>query len=193
MKAHQFLLPLGLWRRNRCVLVQLCSTCSCWESELWGDSSMPCPGWQAGVSLLGLVLTLHLSRLQSELRVSSYAITVVHFNSLGLNVMVFAKSGSFFPPLFPLTSLASEISAVCERVELLVSAFLVADVRVIASWCILLLNNQQVRKEKAEPENKVVTQWILSGSLGAEGKDLSDLGKLRCQQKQFQQTFIITL
>lgn len=61
-------------------------------------------------------LTLHLSRLQSELRISSYVITVVHFNHLGLNVTVFAKSGSSFLLLFPLTSLASEISAVCECV-----------------------------------------------------------------------------
>lgn len=51
------------------------------------------------------------------------------------------------------------------------------DVRVIALLFILLLNDQQVREEKAEPENKVVTQWILSGNLGAAGKDLSDLGK----------------
>lgn len=132
-RAHQFLLPLGLQRRNRCVLVQLCSTCSCWESELQGDSSMPCQGWEAGVSLLGLVLTLHLSRLQSELRISSYVITVVHFNCLGLNFTVFAKSGSFFLLLFLLTSLASEISAVCECVQFLMSASLVTDVRVIAS------------------------------------------------------------
>lgn len=77
---------------------------------------MPRQGWEAGVSLLGSVLALHLSRLQSELRISSYVITVVLFNHLGLNVTVFAKSGSFFPLLFPLTSLASEISAVCECV-----------------------------------------------------------------------------
>lgn len=107
---------LGLVEKNRCVLVQLCSTCSCWDSKLLGDSSMPCQGWEAGVSLLGLVLTLHLSRLQSELRISSCVITVVHFNHLGLSFMVSAKSGSFFPLFFLLTSLASEISAVCECV-----------------------------------------------------------------------------
>lgn len=77
---------------------------------------MPHQGQEARVPLLGLALTLHLSRLQSELRISSYVITVAHFNHLGLDVMLFAKSGSFFPLSFPLTSLAWEISAVCECV-----------------------------------------------------------------------------
>lgn len=88
--------PIGLWRRSRDILVQLCSTCSCWESELQGVSSTPPQGWETGVSLLGLVLTLHLSRLHSELRISSYVITVVHLNHLGLNIMGFAQWGSFF-------------------------------------------------------------------------------------------------
>lgn len=59
------------------------------------------------------------------------------------------------------------------------------DVRVIALLFILLLNDQQVREEKAEPENKVVTQWILSGNLGAAGKDLSDLGKSDASKSNF--------
>lgn len=95
---------------------ELCSTCSCWELELQGHGSMPQQGWEAGVSQLGLALTPHLSILQSELRISSHVITVVLFNHLGLDVMLFAKSGSFFPLSFPLTSLAWEISAVWECV-----------------------------------------------------------------------------